>query len=161
MDSNHVRQSQNLDLNEVKVNYGMMLLESLFKSCSFLNPNRLDTCNNAIYNPRANAAAAAAAAAQQSEEMVTNENERNGSIGGGSGSGEAGLLRFNIPDHTTMIVSEVAGRTLYRLEVKDLIKESESGTFAKSLPSWIHDALLIVNQFHFSIQLPVNNFFRL
>jgi len=57
-------------------------------------------------------------------------------------SNQAGLLRFNIPEHITIIFSEVAGRTLYRIEVKELSRESEQNSLSNVIPTWIIDALL-------------------
>jgi WD repeat-containing protein 48 len=140
MDSNHVRQSQYIDLSEAKVNYGYIFLESVFKSCLFLNPLRQETCTNVIIsNAKTNANSSGASA-----------NGVGGSEDAGLKSGEeneeenvaAGLLRFNIPEHTTLIVSELGGRAMYRLEVRDLARETEQSPFANVLPSWIIDALL-------------------
>ncbi|RNA13989.1 WD repeat-containing 48 isoform X2 [Brachionus plicatilis] len=123
MDSNHVRQTQNIDLSDAKVNYGHIFLESLFKSCPLLNPNQLQTCGNVIMNSQQNNST------QQS--IISKDPESN----------QPGLLRFNIPEHTPIILSESAGRTLHRLEVKDLGKESEQQILSKVIPSWISDAL--------------------
>ncbi|CAF0757335.1 unnamed protein product [Brachionus calyciflorus] len=125
MDSNHVRQTQNLDLTDSKINYGFIFLESIFKTCPFLNPNQQQTCSNVIMPQNS----------QQSstpQSIITKDSDTN----------QAGLLRFNIPDHTPIIFSEVAGRTLHRLEVRDLNKESEQQILSNIIPSWIVDALL-------------------
>lgn len=123
MDSNHVRQTQNIDLSDAKVNYGHIFLESLFKTCPLLNPNQLQTCSNVIMN------------SQQSnstpQSIIAKNDEKD----------QPGLLRFNVAEHTPIILSESAGRTLHRLEVKDLGNESEQQTLAKVIPSWISDAL--------------------
>ncbi len=140
MDSNHVRQSQYIDLSEAKVNYGFIFLESLFKSCSFLNPLKQDTCTNVIIsNPKSNTGSAGSGGSSNAmnttdDNIKSDENEEENVA--------AGLLRFNIPEHTTLIISEVAGRTMHRLEVRDLARETEQGTFANVLPTWIVDALL-------------------
>jgi WD repeat-containing protein 48 len=144
MDSNHVRQSQYIDLSEAKVNYGFIFLESLFKSCSFLNPLKQETCTNVIIsNPKSNANSGGNSSAMSNadDNLKNEENEEENMA--------AGLLRFNIPDHTTLIISEVAGRTLHRLEVRDLARETEQGTFANVLPTWIIDALLGVRNIFF------------
>ena len=137
MDSNHVRQTQYIDLSEAKVNYGYIFLESLFKNCSFLNPQKLETCTNVIIsNPKSSATTSTNNASMSTDDngLKNEENEEENVA--------AGLLRFNIPDHTTLIISEVAGRTLYRLEVRDLAREIEQGLFANVIPIWVVDALL-------------------
>jgi len=56
-----------------------------------------------------------------------------------------GLLRFNIPEHTPIIFSEVAGRTLHRTDVRDLTKETEQEVLSSVMPLWIIDAIVNVN----------------
>jgi len=119
MDSNHVRGTQNIDLTDAKVNYGCIFLESLFKNCLFINPLRVQTCLTVIYSPITN-------------NKPTSDEEQN----------QAGLLRFNIPEHTPIIFSEVSGRTLHRTEVKELSKESEQETLSNVMPLWIIDSLV-------------------
>jgi hypothetical protein len=160
MDSNHVRQTQHIDLNDAKVNYGCVFLESLFKNCIYLNPLKLDTCTNTsviISTPQNQQQ-------QQQQQQNSQINELDNNVmkdegGGGDDDantssstkttasglvGNAGLLRFNIPDHTTLILSEQGGKTIYRLDLKDLSKESEQ-TLSQVIPAWIIDALLGVN----------------
>lgn len=122
MDSNHVRQTQNIELSEAKVNYGHIFLESLFKNCPLLNPNQLQICGSVIMNTQTNSTP---------QSIISKDVERD----------KPGLLRFNIPEHTPIILSELAGRTLHRLEVKDLSKESEQQILSKVIPTWISDAL--------------------
>ena len=106
------------------MNYGCIFLESLFKTCLFINPLRIQTCITAIYN--------------------TSNQTKTGN-GGDEEQEQAGLLRFNIPEHTPIIFSEVAGRTLHRVEARDLGKESEQETLSNVMPLWIIDALVNVN----------------
>lgn len=134
MDSNHVRQSQNIDLSEARVNYGYIFLESLFKTCSFVNPARLDTCTNVVM-PQAS-----------SSSTTTNTPGSPGSADETNGvSAQPGLLRFTIPDHTPVVFGEIGGRCLYRLEVRDMSKDSEQQPLANVMPSWIVDALFGVS----------------
>jgi WD repeat-containing protein 48 len=130
MDSNHVRQTQNIDLSDAKVNYGCIFLESLFKSCLFINPHQMQTCSTVIVSSSTNSSA---------QSNTNKEDEQN----------QAGLLRFSIPDHITIIFSEVAGRTLHRIEVRDMARESEQQTLSNVIPNWIIDALLGVSLFKF------------
>lgn len=124
MESNHVKQTQNVDLSDAKVNYGCIFLESLFKSCSFIYPTPNPICMTIIPAP---VPLAAATNSSNSEEQQP---------------GQAGLLRFNIPEHTPIIFSEVAGRTLHRIEVRDLSRESEQQALSSVMPSWIIDPLV-------------------
>ena len=96
----------------------------------FINPLKSQTCETVIYSNNANAITKGA--------VKTTEEEQTG----------AGLLRFNIPEHTPIIFSEVAGRTLERIEVKDFSKESEQEKISSVTPLWIIDA--IVNVVFFS-----------
>lgn len=123
MDSNHVRGLQSIDLSEAKVNYGCIFLESLFKNCVFINPMRIQTCETVVYSNTANNASKA--------------NEEDGT--------KSGLLRFNIPEHTPIIFSEISGRTLLRTEVKELSRESEQETLSSVIPLWIIDAIVNKN----------------
>lgn len=123
MDSNHVRQTQNIDLSDAKVNYGHIFLESLFKTCPLLNPNHLQTCSNVIMNSQQ--------PNSTPQSSISKDEEKD----------QPGLLRFNFAEHTPIILSESAGRTLHRLEVKDLGNESEQQMLSKLIPSWIYDAL--------------------
>ncbi len=64
------------------VNYGCIFLESLFKNCLFINPLRVQTCSTVIPSSVSN-------------NRSNDDDEKN----------QAGLLRFNIPDHITIIFS--------------------------------------------------------
>ena len=147
MDSNHVRQTQNIDLSDAKVNYGCVFLESLFKNCLFIYPFQIQTCTSVIVSQ-------------------TNTNTNANNLGNGDvakahakenfdESNQPGLLRFNIPEHITIIFSEVAGRALYRIEVKEMSRESEQNALSNVIPTWINDALLGVNKFNFFLNCPV------
>jgi hypothetical protein len=134
MDSNHVRQTQNIDLSEARVNYGYIFLESLFKNCTFLNPSHLDTCTNVVMSQSANQnnnSNSSGAGGDKSPNKNSDEQQQ----------GQPGLLRFTVPEHTPVIFSEVAGRTLYRLEVRDMSKDSEQQPLVNVMPTWIVDAL--------------------
>ena len=139
MDSNHVRQSQHIDLSEARVNYGYILLESLFKTCTFVNPSRLETCTNVVMPQSTSSATAAASTA------LSPGDEATVSSSSGQVAAQPGLLRFSIPEHTPVVFSEVAGRCLYRLEVRDMSKDAEQQPLANVMPSWIVDALFGVS----------------
>jgi hypothetical protein len=132
MDSNHVRQTQNIDLSEARVNYGYIFLESLFKNCTFLNPSKLETCTNVVMSQ---------STANQQQQQQPNTTDKSPSKSNSEDTGQPGLLRFSIPEHTPVIFSEVAGRTLYRLDVRDMSKEAEQQPLANVMPIWIVDAL--------------------
>ena len=51
----------------------------------------------------------------------------------------SGLLRFNIPEHIPVLISEVAGRIIHRFELRELSEDSE--TLNNSIPSWVVDAI--------------------
>lgn len=151
MDSNHVRQSQNIDLSEARVNYGYIFLESLFKTCAFVNPSRLETCSNVVMSQSATAnqnttnstTTMTTTPGSPGSNNDSNDSSVNGS--GGGGGGQPGLLRFTIPEHTPVVFSEVAGKCLYRLEIRDMSKDSEQQPLANVMPSWIVDALFGVS----------------
>ena len=132
MDSNHVRQTQHIDLSDAKVNYGSIFLESLFKNCLFIYPFQIQTCSSVIVSQSNN----------NSNSVTSNDGSKCSIKENPEDSNQAGLLRFNIPEHITIIFSEVAGRTLYRIEVKDLSRENEQNSLSNIMPSWIIDALL-------------------
>lgn len=172
MDSNHVRQSQNIDLSEARVNYGYIFLESLFKTCTFVNPSRLDTCTNVVMSQSATttttttttSTSTSTTTSSTTTPATTTNNTTSTTSPGSPGhrhqndeptindtttptssttstTTQPGLLRFTMPEHTPVVFSEVAGRCLYRLEVRDMSKESEQQPLANVMPSWIVDAL--------------------
>ena len=117
-----------------QVNYGCIFLESLFKNCLFINPIRVQTCTTVIYS------------------SITTSN--NGGITNkvtDEEQSQAGLLRFNIPEHSLIIFSEVGGRTLHRTEVKELSKENEQESLSNVMPLWIIDTLVNVDFKQFAI----------
>ena len=135
MDSNHVRQTQHIDLSDAKVNYGCIFLESLFKNCLFIYPYQVQTCSTVIVS-QSNAGNTNNLGGNSSELAKSHVKES------AEECNQAGLLRFNIPEHITIIFSEVAGRALYRIEVKDMSRESEQSALSNIIPTWINDALL-------------------
>lgn len=137
MDSNHVRQTQHIDLSDAKVNYGCIFLESLFKTCLFIYPYQIQTCSTVIVSQSTNNATNSLNSNEATAKVNIKENVDD--------SNQAGLLKFNIPEHITIIFSEVAGRSLYRIEVKELSRENEQNSLSNIIPSWIIDALLGVN----------------
>ena len=64
---------------------------------------------------------------------------QSGSGGGGGNDGGMNIIKIN--DHIPIIFSEIAGRTLYRVEYKDVGKESEQQSLTNVLPIWIIDPL--------------------
>ena len=48
---------------------------------------------------------------------------------------------IKINDHIPIIFSEIASRTLFRIEYKDVGKESEQQSLTNVLPIWILDPL--------------------
>lgn len=96
-----------------------------------MNPLKSQTCETVIYSNNTNVNAAKGALKATGDEEQTS----------------AGLLRFNIPEHTPIIFSEIAGRTLERIEVKDLSKESEQDKISAVMPLWIIDAIVNVSLF--------------
>jgi hypothetical protein len=52
--------------------------------------------------------------------------------------------RLRIPDHTPIIFSEIAGRTLYRIDYKDTGREEEQQQLTNLLPLWIIDPIVNV-----------------
>ncbi|XP_065158340.1 WD repeat-containing protein 48 homolog [Atheta coriaria] len=46
-------------------------------------------------------------------------------------------LKVNVPDHTPFIVSEVRGRTLYRVLVRDTKGETERALLTDLIPTWV------------------------
>lgn len=67
---------------------------------------------------------------QQSSSLNSNEKKEN---------------TIKISDHTPITFSEIAGRTLYRVEYKDIGRESEQQSLTSVLPMWIIDPLTNVN----------------
>lgn len=140
----------------ILVNYGCIFLESLFRNCVFLNPTQTQTCTTVLMQSSTTSSSNAASSANTnssndddtnngSPNNITSSIESSSNTKKTDDSNKPGLLRFNIPEHTPIIFGEVAGRTLYRLEVKDISKESEQTTLANIMPNWIIDALLGVH----------------
>ena len=102
-----------------------------------MNPLKSQTCETVIYSNNTNVNAAKGALKATGDEEQTS----------------AGLLRFNIPEHTPIIFSEIAGRTLERIEVKDLSKESEQDKISAVMPLWIIDAIVNVSLFRPTLTL--------
>ena len=142
MDLNHVRQTQSIDLNEAKVNYGCIFLESLFKNCLFIYPIPVSICSTVIISPSANNNNNNSTGDEQQQQQQQQHQQ------------QSGLLKFNIPEHTPIIFSEVAGRTLYRIDVRDMSNEAEQMPLSNAIPSWIIDPLVnvssILNFFYYS-----------
>jgi hypothetical protein len=96
-------------------------LESLLKNSSLINPLHSQICNTIIQSSPAN------------NNKLNNDDDL---------ADQAGLLRFNIPEHTPIIFSEVAGRTLYRVQLKDISSDTEKDELNNVMPLWIIDALV-------------------
>uniref|UniRef100_A0A182Q7G0 WD repeat-containing protein 48 homolog n=1 Tax=Anopheles farauti TaxID=69004 RepID=A0A182Q7G0_9DIPT len=54
---------------------------------------------------------------------------------------------FSVPKHTPIIFSEVGGRNMCRLLVKDAAGETESSLLNDTVPSWVTNERLIANEF--------------
>ncbi|XP_039286276.1 WD repeat-containing protein 48 [Nilaparvata lugens] len=52
---------------------------------------------------------------------------------------------FKVPDHTPLIFSEVGGRTLYRLLVKDVGGDNEATLLNETVPQWVKDIVVEKN----------------
>ena len=66
------------------------------------------------------------------------DDENEGSSNDGNGPVHIrGGKTFSVPSHTPVIFSEVGGRTLYRLLVKDAAGETEGVLLTETVPSWV------------------------
>ncbi|EZA52289.1 WD repeat-containing protein 48 [Ooceraea biroi] len=65
------------------------------------------------------------------------ENEGNGNDGNGPIHTRGGNTYFSVPNHTPVIFSEVGGRTLYRLLVRDAAGETEGVLLNETVPPWV------------------------
>jgi hypothetical protein len=66
---------------------------------------------------------------------------------------------IKINDHIPIIFSEIAGRTLFRIEYKDVGKESEQQSLTNVLPIWILDPLTNVIISSSVLSLVFNSFY--
>ncbi len=89
----------------LKVNYGLLLLEALFRRCPFVNIQQSGVIPSSDDNAR----------------------------------------KIHIPNHMPIVFSEVAGRTLYRVEYKDSGHEYEQQALTNIIPLWIIDPIVNVN----------------
>jgi WD repeat-containing protein 48 len=139
MDHNHIKQSQIIDLNDAKINYGCIFLESLFKNCLYLNPKQVQICQTLIHS---NSSSTNSTSNTNANEINGNKQENNSTtnkIDADIEANRSGLLRFNIPEHIPVLISEVAGRIIHRFELRELSEDSE--TLNNSIPSWVVDAI--------------------
>ncbi|XP_066597028.1 WD repeat-containing protein 48 isoform X2 [Prorops nasuta] len=65
------------------------------------------------------------------------ENEGNGNDGIRPTHTSGGNPYFSVPGHTPVIFSEVGGRTLYRLLVRDAAGETEGLSLTETVPAWV------------------------
>lgn len=49
---------------------------------------------------------------------------------------------FSVPKHTPIIFSEVGGRNVCRLLVKDAVGETESALLSETVPSWVTNVVI-------------------
>lgn len=108
--------------SDVKINYGNLLLQALLEHWA----------HPALGPPSGN-----------SQQQQT---------GGGSGGGGGGVDMgdqpqrgnefFKVPKHTPVIISELAGRTVCRLLVRDTSGENESTFLTDNVPSWVTDVVV-------------------
>ncbi|OAD54119.1 WD repeat-containing protein 48 [Eufriesea mexicana] len=68
---------------------------------------------------------------------VDDENEGNSNDGNGSTHTRGGNLYFSVPTHTPVLFSEVGGRPLYRLLVRDAAGEMEGVLLNETVPAWV------------------------
>lgn len=74
------------------------------------------------------------------DEIDNNSNDENGPR-----HTRGGNAYFSVPCHTPVIFSEVGGRTLYRLLVRDAAGETESVLLNETVPSWVRDIVVDKN----------------
>ncbi|KAF7991219.1 hypothetical protein HCN44_002781 [Aphidius gifuensis] len=114
------------DSADQKVNYGNLLLQALLEN--WWKPMHADDDNN-----------------------DTNSNDGIGGIGGGGGgingqnNNKDGNTYFSVPGHTPVIFSEVGGKTLYRLLVRDASGDTERALLNETVPSWVVDIVVDKN----------------
>ncbi|XP_049836290.1 WD repeat-containing protein 48 [Schistocerca gregaria] len=63
----------------------------------------------------------------------------------GGGQSQGGNEYFSVPGHTPVIFSEVGGRTLYRLLVRDAGGETEGVLLNETVPPWVNDIVVEKN----------------
>ncbi|XP_034945119.1 WD repeat-containing protein 48 [Chelonus insularis] len=73
------------------------------------------------------------------------ENEANSNDGSSQTHSRDGNLYFPVPGHTPVIFSEVGGKTLYRLLVRDAAGETERALLNETVPSWVVDIVVDKN----------------
>ncbi|XP_058801534.1 WD repeat-containing protein 48 [Phymastichus coffea] len=73
------------------------------------------------------------------------EIDNNSNDGNGPRHTRGGNPYFSVPDHTPVIFSEVGGRTLYRLLVRDAAGETEGVLLNETVPSWVRDIVVDKN----------------
>ncbi|XP_043272942.1 WD repeat-containing protein 48 [Venturia canescens] len=73
------------------------------------------------------------------------DDENDGNGDDGSGQSRGGNPYFSVPGHTPVIFSEVGGRTLYRLLVRDAAGETEGVLLKETVPSWVVDIVVHKN----------------
>ncbi|XP_008550497.1 WD repeat-containing protein 48 [Microplitis demolitor] len=73
------------------------------------------------------------------------DNEGNSNDGSGQAHVRDGNLYFPVPGHTPVIFSEVGGKTLYRLLVRDAAGETERALLNETVPSWVVDIVVDKN----------------
>lgn len=64
---------------------------------------------------------------------------------GGMDDDIKGNSYFQVPKHTPLIFSEVGGRTVCRLLVRDASGESESSLLQETIPQWVTDIVIEKN----------------
>ncbi|XP_024938013.1 WD repeat-containing protein 48 isoform X2 [Cephus cinctus] len=77
--------------------------------------------------------------------LHADENEGNGNDGNGPTHTRGGNIYFSVPGHTPVIFSEVGGRTLYRLLVRDAAGETEGVLLNETVPPWVVDIVVDKN----------------
>lgn len=77
--------------------------------------------------------------------MLTESTDMNG-ITAERSEFKKGNNYYSIPLHTPLCISELGGRTQYRLAVKDAGGENEGLILSEILPSWVTDVCVEVQR---------------
>ncbi|KAL7641384.1 UNVERIFIED_CONTAM: hypothetical protein RMT77_008524 [Armadillidium vulgare] len=112
------------DEGDVKVNYGELLLKALFEHWPRTFGNREDEEEEGENNEDGS----------ESELSQRNSHSPRGP--------KSGNKYFSLPPHTPVIISEVQGRTLYRLLCGDAGGETEGVLLNETVPPWVLDIVV-------------------
>lgn len=115
--------------SDVKINYGNLLLQALLEYWAHPALGPPPPMSSSSSSSMNNAAA---------------HNSSGGGGGGESGceSPQRGNEFFKVPKHTPVIISELAGRTVCRLLVRDTSGENERTFLTDNVPAWVTDVVV-------------------